>query len=188
MKKIILKSTGKEIKVGDVVFIERKQTLFNGSMTVCNTESVVVSDTSIPYLVKQGIIEVVDNTKEENTPDTPKAPTDIIFYMKKIGDKLCMPEFKDVDKFLGEISKVSPAAAFSILLKEIAVELDKQYSDHIQNSQQIFVVSTMDGRISEVNKAHIKNYRNFAAFRSIDDARIACKILRPILKSMFKSE
>jgi hypothetical protein len=43
----------------------------------------------------------------------------------------------------------------------------------------------LDGRIYKVNKAHIKNYRNFAAFRSIEDAKTACKILREILKSMY---
>ena len=42
-----------------------------------------------------------------------------------------------------------------------------------------------DGRITKANKAHIKNYRNFAAFRSVEDARIACRFLKGSLKEMF---
>lgn len=45
----------------------------------------------------------------------------------------------------------------------------------------------LDGRITKANKAHIKNYRNFAAFRSVSDAKIACSIVRDVLKEMFKS-
>ena len=46
----------------------------------------------------------------------------------------------------------------------------------------------LDGRITKANKAYIKNYRNFAAFRTIEDAKIACRIVKPILKEMFKSK
>ena len=44
-----------------------------------------------------------------------------------------------------------------------------------------------DGRITKANKAHIKNYRNFAGFRTIEDAKIGCTITRDILKEMFKN-
>ena len=46
----------------------------------------------------------------------------------------------------------------------------------------------LDGRITKANKAYIKNYRNFAAFRTIEDAKIACRIVKPILTEMFKSK
>ena len=44
-----------------------------------------------------------------------------------------------------------------------------------------------DGRITKANKAHIKNYRNFAAFRTVEDAKTACSIVRDILKELFKN-
>ena len=84
------------------------------------------------------------------------------------------------------MDSILPAAAFSMVLREIAVELDKKYEDHIENSPEIYVISMLDGRITKANKAHIKNYRNFSAFRTIEDARIACRIVKPILKEMFK--
>ena len=65
--------------------------------------------------------------------------------------------------------------------------MDKKYEDHIENSPEIYVISLLDGRITKANKAHIKNYRNFAAFRTIGDAKIACNIVKELLKELFKS-
>lgn len=89
--------------------------------------------------------------------------------------------------WINSIADLNPGAALNILLREIAVCLDRKYEDHIENSEKIYCVSMLDGRIHEVCKAHIKNYRNFAAFRTIEDAKYACNILRNQLKDMFKS-
>lgn len=89
--------------------------------------------------------------------------------------------------YLQNLWNVNPAAAFSILLREVAIELDKKYEDHINNCEELFIISLMDGRIHKVPRAYIKNFRNFAAFRTEEDAKIACRILRDDLKEMFKS-
>ena len=91
-------------------------------------------------------------------------------------------------KYLDDLTAISPSAVFSILLKEVAIELDKKYEDHISDCKEVFVVSLMDGRIHKVPRAHIKNFRNFAAFRTEEDARSACKILRNALKNLFSSD
>lgn len=79
-----------------------------------------------------------------------------------------------------------PAAAFAIVLREIAIELDKKYEDHISNSPEIYSISLVDGRITKLYKSRIRSYKNFAAFRTIDDAKFACKVLREVLKDMFR--
>lgn len=89
--------------------------------------------------------------------------------------------------FLSSVMELNPMAAFSIVLREIAIWLDMKYEDHIENSEHIYTISALDGRIHEINKKYIKNYRNFAAFRTVEDARFACSILRDQLKDMFKS-
>ena len=76
-------------------------------------------------------------------------------------------------------------AVVQLLLKEIAIELDKQYNNHIKNSEKIYAISPQDGRIHEVNKSHIKNYKAFPAFRNIEDAKIACSLVKNHLKSIF---
>lgn len=109
------------------------------------------------------------------------------YYITKIAKRKGWT-VEEVNSWLGSIKDENPGSAFSIVAREIALDLDRKYDDHIENSEKIYTVSTLDGRIHEVCKAHIKNYRNFAAFRTIEDARFACTILRDILKEMFKTD
>lgn len=111
---------------------------------------------------------------------------DLGYYIEKIANRKGWTVEK-VNGWLGSIEDESPIAAFNIVAREIAIDLDKKYDDHIENSEKIYAISPLDGRIHEVCKAHIKNYRNFAAFRTIEDARFACTLLRDKLKGMFKT-
>lgn len=108
------------------------------------------------------------------------------YFISKIAEKKGW-KLEKANGWLKSIADINTSAAFSIILKEIAVWLDHKYEDHIENSEKIFIISTFDGRIHEICKAHIKNYRNFAAFRTIEDARFACNILKHWLKGMFKT-
>lgn len=114
-----------------------------------------------------------------------KAPMYIGYYIESLAKKMGWKPAK-MAGYLDNLWKLNPSAAFSILLREIAIELDKQYKDHINTCKEFFVVSTMDGRIHKVPRAHAKNFRNFAAFRTEEDAKIACRILKEDLKDMFK--
>lgn len=170
--KLYLKENGKEIKVGDYV-IHREDIAHPQLGKIHSETTILVTKESIPTLIKMGII--VPSTTPSNH---------IGCYISKALAKLGWTESKDL-KYLQDLDNVYPTALFSILLREIAIELDKKYDDHIENSPEIFVVSTLDGRISKANKAHIKNYRNFAAFRSVADAKFACRILRSYLRDMY---
>lgn len=92
-----------------------------------------------------------------------------------------------VNGWLGGIEELSPIAAFDIVARELAIELDKKYEDHIEESEKIFIISPLDGVIHEVCKKCIKNYRNFPAFRTAEDAKMVCTLLRGKLKGMFKN-
>lgn len=131
--------------------------------------------------VKQFIEGMIKTRK-----DPPSISTDLNYYIGKIADKYHM-SLEVAKVWLQGVHIVSPIAAFNILARQIAIELDKKYEDHIENSEKIYIISNLDGRIHEVCKAHIKNYRNFAAFRTIEDARFACTLLRDTLKGMFKA-
>lgn len=111
---------------------------------------------------------------------------ELSYYFENIAKKLNC-NYLEVARWLDKLTDVYPAAALSIMLREIALVLDSKYKDHIQDSEKVYVVSLLDGRIHEANKKHIKNYRNFAAFRTMEDAKLACRILRTPLKAAFKS-
>lgn len=177
MEKYYLKS-GEEVNFGDT--ITKVVELGNHKTSVSVYD---VTKETIQELIKEGII-VVKNL--ENAEAKTKIPVVMDYYIANIAKRLGWKEDK-VYNYLNSIDHLYPAAALSIILREIAVELDKQYQDHIEKSPHIYVISMFDGRITEANKACIKNYRNFAAFRSIEDAKIACKITRNIIKDLFKS-
>ena len=182
MEKIYLKN-GKEVQIGDTLTkVSKVKDPFFGKDTVIEHVIKVTKDI-LPKLIKTGIITT--KLDEKSVAET-KIPMELDYYIEKIANKLNW-KVEKVYNYLNNVDTILPAAAFSMVLREIAIELDKKYEDHIENSPEIYVISLLDGRITKANKAHIKNYRNFAAFRTIEDAKIACTITRDILKEMFKN-
>ena len=181
MKKIYLKN-GKEVQLGDILTkVSKVKDSFFGKGIVA--QNIVVTKDILPKLLEAGI---VTTTKPAKSVVETKVPMELEYYIQKIADKLGW-KVEKVYNYLNSVDSILPAAAFSMVLREIAIELDKKYEDHIEKSSEIYVISMLDGRITKANKAHIKNYRNFAAFRTIEDAKIACTITRDILKEMFKN-
>lgn len=185
MEKFYLKN-GKEVQIGDTLTkVTKTKHPLLGEGTV--VESVVVTKASLPKLIERGIITTSPGSDFDVDKVKPaEAHMDLHYYVEKLAKKLNW-KVEKVYNYLNTIDSVYPAAAFCMILREVAIELDKKYEDHIEKSPKIYVISLLDGRITEVNKAHIKNYRNFAAFRSVEDANTACSIVREILKELFKS-
>ena len=182
MEKIYLKN-GKEVQIGDTLTkVSKVKDPFFGKGTVIEHVIKVTKDI-LPKLLEAGI--VTTKLDEKPVAET-KVPMELDYYIEKIANKLNW-KVEKVYNYLNNVDTILPAAAFSMVLREIAIELDKKYEDHIEKSPEIYVISLLDGRITKANKAHIKNYRNFAAFRTIEDAKIACTITRDILKEMFKN-
>lgn len=181
MEKIYLKN-GKKVQIGDtLVKVSKVVDSFFGGAVV---QHIVVTEDILPRLLELGIVTTTNPTK--STVVESEVPMELEYYIQKIAEKLGW-KIEKVYNYLNSVDTILPAAAFSIVLREVAIELDKKYEDHIEKSPEIYVISMLDGRITKANKAHIKNYRNFAAFRTIEDAKIACRITRDILKEMFKS-
>lgn len=188
MEKFILKN-GKEVKMGDKLIKHGvADTPFGKGFIM---QEIIVNEKTLPELIKAGVLTQVNCAHGADCPcrhcTKGEVPMDMNFYIEKIAARLGWKPEK-VYNYLNSVDSILPTAAFSMVLREIAIELDKKYEDHIENSPEIYVISILDGRITKANKAHIKNYRNFAAFRSVSDAKIACRIVKPILKEMFKSK
>jgi hypothetical protein len=179
MNKLYLKN-GKEVHMGDTIShsTEAVDPVFG---KVKATVVIPLTESTLPELLKTGILSV------SNCQVGSKVPMTVDYYVKKIAERMGW-KIERVYNHLNSVNTILPAAAFSMVLREIAIELDKKYEDHIEKSPEIYVISVLDGRITKANKAHIKNYRNFAAFRTIEDAKIACRITKEILKEMFKND
>lgn len=179
MEKFVLTANGKEVKVGDKLVKYAKVNTPIGEGIIA--QEILVDENVFSELLKAGVIKSVVGDIVADVP------MEIDYYVEKIAKRLGWKVDKAFN-YLNNVDAIMPAAAFSMVLREVAIELDKKYEDHIEKSPEIYVISMLDGRITKANKAHIKNYRNFAAFRSVSDAKIACSIVRDILKEMFKNK
>lgn len=166
-KTYILKESKKEIKIGEVISILKSVDTPLGR--VQSTLYVKVTKDNIPILLQEGYI--IEKSLEK------EIPTDVDYYISKVANKLGWKE-KKFRNYLEVLASINPIGAFNILLKAIAIELDKKYPDHISKSENIFIVSVFDGSIRQADKSHIKTYKHFSAFRTREDAQFALHILK----------
>ena len=175
MKKFILADSGKEINFGDRIIIAET---VNTPFGVAKVQRLaIVTKELMGKLIEDGKVNVVE---EKNIN---KIWNDAINSLAK------KTNWKE-DKLLNILTTLhlaNPWAATQMVLREIAIELDKKYDDHINKSEKIYAISPQDGRIHEINKKTVKNYKAFPAFRSIEDAKIACSLIREHLKSIFSN-
>ena len=174
MNKLKLKKTGKEVKMGEKLI--KVVNLCGIPIPIAQIE---INKTTLPDLIKHGII--VAEGSDNDIDITIKGA--IQHLANRIGWNK-----ENLEKYLSNLYKISPAAAFEIVLKEVAILLDEKYPDHINNSNEIWVINKVSGGVQKLKDlSKIKSFQHFAAFRSIEDAKIACRITRDILKEMFKS-
>ena len=175
MKKFILADSGKEINFGDKVLIVETVNYPLGVAKIHRTT--VVTEELMDKLIKDGKVNVVgERGINEIWNDA----------IRSLAKKTNWKEEKLLN-ILATLHLANPWAATQMVLREIAIELDKKYDDHINESEKIYVISPQDGRIHEINKKTVKNYKAFPAFRSIKDAKIACSLIREHLKSIFSA-
>lgn len=164
---LINTETNREVKIGDVVVAkdplaeldDRKHYLVS---------YITITEENIPELISKEVLKKIHKL-------------DASEIYEKIDRKFSEYMPSDHLGIFLTLHCIYPGSAAGIFLKEIAIELDKNYDDHISQSPRIFTISAFNGDIFEVDKSHIRNYRNFAAFRTIEDAQYA----RDILESYF---
>ncbi len=86
--------------------------------------------------------------------------------------------------------KVDPVGALSLVLRELSEQLDYyKYSTPIKDyTGDIFCISSLTGLIVKVPKERIKNYKSFAFFRNIDDAKMALRECKSLIDAVFNGE
>lgn len=125
-------------------------------------------------------VETGKEVEEEGTHVDPN------FYLEHLAKRIHW-NVDNLRKYLGNLYTIYPAAVFLILLREVAIVLDEKYDNHIKDSKEIYVISCLNGEISKVKDLNkIKNFKNFAAFRSLEDALAAKHILKEPMKQLFK--
>jgi hypothetical protein len=179
MNKYYYADSDVEVKVGGPIDLHIKSSA--GNITIQINK---VDEKTLENLVKIGAIRKVSRMSGRKLLAKEDIPMNLEFYVSKLEKQLGQES-----GFLTMLQKatwrIAPASVSDLLLMFIAKYLDEQYPDHIRESKELFGVD-VDGRIVRLNPKEIKTFRTFAAFRSLDDARIACRILKPLKKKIFK--
>lgn len=172
----IYSKEGKELKMGDwVVETVEKRT---PTSKIVQTTKMLLTPESIMDLIDAGMITL----KEEKAENTSLTLDNVYTH---ITDKTGMPE-SEVVALLNNVHSIYPIAAVNIVLRALAEMLDDNYEDHISESEEIYSVTPLNGKIIPIDKSIIKNYKNFAAFRNMEDAKTACRVLKKLFKEMYK--
>ena len=175
MEKFINVKSGKEVKVGDLIRVVAGVNLPVFGEIKAIKEVTLTKDMLIK-LILRGEVKIVKETSD---------PMKIwVNAWNNLCDKAKLTS-GGMSSILDALKGANHWAVVQLLLKEIAIELDKKYDNHINKSEKIYAISPQDGRIHEVDKSHIKNYKAFPAFRNIEDAKIACSLVKNHLKSIF---
>ena len=172
MNKLKLKQTGKEVKMGDKLI--KVVELFGIPIPVAGLE---VNETTLPDLIKQGIIVAEGSDSDIDIT--------IEGAVQHLANRIGWSR-ENLERYFNNLYKISPAAVFEIILKEVAILLDEKYPDHISNSKKIWTINKASGEIQEIkNLSKIKSFQHFAAFRSLNDAIVAKSVMAPVLKDLY---
>lgn len=167
-----MKKTGKEVKIGEKIVVTLD--LFGATVPL---KEINIDETTLPDLIKQGII--VAEGSDSNIDIT------IEGAVQHLANRIGWSK-KNLEKYFNNLYKISPAAVFEIVLKEVAILLDEKYPDHISNSKEIWVINKVNGEIQRLKDlSKIKSFQHFAAFRSLEDTMIAKKVMAPALKDLY---
>lgn len=139
----------------------------------------------IKELIESIVTEIISGcTKKEECKLTEE---DIILNktVASLYKKFKCDNLDQLEALITIIAGVNKGAALSLYLREIALILDDKYPDNIKDSEEIYSVGITDGKIYKLNKAYIRSYETFAAFRTMEDAKLACRIMRTVLRGIY---
>ncbi len=173
---------GAEAQFGDVITFSTitNHPLLGKVETTCTTP---ITEENIRTLVEEGVL---------TTKDRKESTVDLKALCKATAESLCAKyRHRSMDSFnkaMSRLQDTDPSIVFSIYLKEMAILLDKKYPQHINKCKEIYYFDNIMGNISKCPTCIVKSFKNFAAFRTLDDAKIACAALRKVIKIMYNGQ
>lgn len=94
---------------------------------------------------------------------------------KTIDDK------EDANTFLCNLYKISPIAFEGVILRILAIELDKKYEDHISTSKYMYIINSYDNSVAMLCNPP-KIHKKLPIFRSKRDAEFAKFMYKSLVK------
>lgn len=136
-------------------------------------------ESDLELLAKAGILDVQELTDDIDVSEDP------MYYVSKVCERLDINPDNRV-RFIGELLKFSESSLSSLILKEIAIELDKKYPGHIKNCYFWYCLNVENFEPIKVERntiiGSVDNFTSkFAVFRTKFDAWFGAKVLGKLI-------
>lgn len=184
MKKYFL-NNDEEIKFGDIINATKDEG-YKTTIITC-----IFDEDSIDFLKELGIViekDVEEKTikKQENSDKELISMVSYLDYvLDYVANKIGASRVEAV-KYLYSLEKINPLAVLTVYLKRISYRLNKKYSNTpIRELPKIYIISVYDGKVKAICPKDIKNLKNFAWFRSKEDAEFARQCVINLIEKMF---
>ena len=184
MKKYFL-NNGEEIKFGDIINATKDEG-YKTTIITC-----IFDEDSIDFLKELGIviekdIEEKTTKKQENSDRELVSMVSYLDYvLDYVANRIGASRVEAVE-YLYSLEKINPLAVLTVYLKRISYRLNKKYNNTpIRELPKIYIISVYDGKVKAICPKDIKNLKNFAWFRSKEDAEFARQCVINLIEKMF---
>ena len=184
MKKYFL-NNGEEIEFGDIINATKDEG-YKTTIITC-----IFDKDSIDFLKELGIV-IEKDVEEKTTKKQENSDKELIsmvsyldYVLDYVANKIGASRVEAV-KYLYSLEKINPLAVLTVYLKRISYRLNKKYSNTpIRELPKIYIISVYDGKVKAICPKDIKNLKNFAWFRSKEDAEFARQCVINLIEKMF---
>ena len=146
------------------------------------TITIMTSEIShLEKLAETGFITV--ETKKQDPKEAELQKELIEALLKKLPEGT---EKEHLDTLMEIYEEINPTAFFQMLLKELAVIMDRKYEDHIRKCNSVYLFDLWRGKILHFPVTESMNFRTFSAFRTKEDIKEALHLLQPLLRRIYE--
>lgn len=168
----LITKEGKSCKMGDTI------TITNG----VETKVVEVNLDNLSFLINKGIVKSMKVVS--NKLKTYKIPMDVEYYIEKVANRMHW-NYNKVINYFNTLNELNPIIPINIILKEIALELEKGYTGHIKDCSEVYGIGSTSGEVRKLSIGNNPNFKCFSAFRTKEDAELAKEILKEFFDDIY---
>lgn len=135
--------------------------------------------------LKKIIIENIKKGSFSNKKNDDKPEHLVAYALTRIATNLGYDNPFELADLFDTMMESYPSTCIHIMLREIAIIIDERYKGNIRSCDEYYILSSNLGRITKISKDRIKSFKAVALFRTLEDAREACKALKVPLKFVY---
>ena len=184
MKKYFL-NNGEEIKFGDIINATKDEGYKTTIITCIFDKDSIDFLKELGIVIEKGIEEKTTKKQENSDKELISMMSYLDYVLDYVANRIGASRVEAV-KYLYSLEKINPLAVLTVYLKRISYRLNKKYDNTpIRELPKIYIISVYDGKVKAICPKDIKNLKNFAWFRSKEDAEFARQCVINLIEKMF---